>query len=60
MSKEEIALQLTMARLDKLANTACTGKPEDNVAKNQKFNEEIAIETYKLFNKIFDNIIIKE
>lgn len=55
MTKEEIALQLTLARIDKLLPTVYT--PNDP-QKNVTYNEAIAGETVKLFNAIYSGIKI--
>lgn len=52
MTKEEIALQLTLARIGKLKNVA--GSDSYEAAKD--FNQTVADETAKLFNSIFHGI----
>lgn len=54
MTKEEIALQLTLARIDKLQFTE--KRSTENVEQNKLWNEAIAMETVKMFNTIFHGI----
>ncbi|QXE19502.1 hypothetical protein [Clostridium sp. 001] len=54
MTKEEIALQLTLARLNELQPTRSSNtlNHDDNIA----YNEEIANETVKMFNTIYNKL----
>lgn len=54
MLEPEIALQLTLARLDKLVTVESTNFGRDE---NIKHNESIAEETYKLYNAILKGIM---
>jgi hypothetical protein len=56
MTKEEIALQLTLARIDKLKPTEYSSA--DKLQRNISYNEAIAEETVKLFNTIYSGIKI--
>ena len=55
MSKEEIALQLTLQRLDCLQFTAhASSTNEDNSNFNKKLGEEIA----NIYNNVYNNLQI--
>lgn len=56
MTKEEIALQLTLARLEKLQFTE--HRSNENLNQNKLWNEAIADETIKLFNAIYSGIAV--
>jgi len=62
LKKEEIALQLTLARLDSLFATSKEVIEAHSQAKeiNSYYNEQIAVETYKLFNTIYNNLDLKD
>lgn len=58
MTKEEIALQLTLARLDKLTYTEL--KSTQDKDHNKLYNEAITEETYKMFNTIYENLNLED
>lgn len=54
LTKAEIALQLTLARLNELQSTKSSNtlNHDDNIV----YNEEIANETVKMFNTIYSKL----
>lgn len=54
MTKEEIALQLTLARIDKIMHTKFSSSQDIDM--NIDYNEMLANETVKMFNTIYNGI----
>ncbi|MEF2640781.1 MAG: hypothetical protein U0O04_00020 [Clostridia bacterium] len=52
MTKEEIALQLTLAKLPSLQKTMCTNSYDDNI----EYNKELGIQVASLYTTIYQNL----
>ena len=53
MSKEEIALQLTLKKLDCLQFTTHTASPSSN---NLEFNKKLGEEIANIYNNVYKNL----
>lgn len=54
MSKEEIALQLTLKKLDCLQFTAYR---DNDVTKNANFNKKLGEEIANIYNSVYNNLV---
>lgn len=54
MTKEEIALQLTLKKLDDLhPTTYCSASPDKN---NANFNEQLGVQIANIYNAVYKNL----
>lgn len=56
MTKEEIALQLALKKLDNLLFTSYRA---DNVSDNSEFNQKLGEEIANIYNNVYKNLDIK-